>query len=171
MRKPKQRQRGDYRLTDLQRRGRCRNTRPLVLMVCEGQETEPRYLRALFRDLRLPNPVVVGGDVCGTAPTSIVAYAAEHAGDDDYAAVWCVFDCDEHLRVSDARQRAQDKGFEVAYSNPCIEIWYLLHFGYSTRPRTRAQAIRECGKQMGSYSKSECVYARLRESQDDAIDR
>ena len=42
--------------------------------------------------------------------------------------VWCVFDVDEHPRLDDALKLAKESGFEVALSNPCIELWALLHF-------------------------------------------
>ena len=42
--------------------------------------------------------------------------------------MWCVFDVDDHPRVADARQMAADNGIELAISNPCFELWLLLHF-------------------------------------------
>lgn len=45
-----------------------------------------------------------------------------------YDAVWCVFDVDDHPRVSDAIVMARDNGVELAISNPCFELWLLLHF-------------------------------------------
>jgi len=45
-----------------------------------------------------------------------------------YNSVWCVFDVDDHPRVADARQMAADNGIELAISNPCFELWLLLHF-------------------------------------------
>jgi hypothetical protein len=45
-----------------------------------------------------------------------------------YNSVWCVFDVDDHPHISDARQMAADNGIELAISNPCFELWLLLHF-------------------------------------------
>ena len=45
-----------------------------------------------------------------------------------YDQVWCVFDIDEHPFVPEAKQQARDNGIEVAISNPCFELWALLHF-------------------------------------------
>jgi len=167
-----QRQRGDVRIEDIKRSEPWesrREQRPFVLLVCEGQETEPRYFRALFRDLRLPAPKIVGGDECGTDPASIVEYAVSHQEDEKYTSIWCVFDCDEHRKIPDARQRAQDCGFSVIFSNPCFEIWFLLHYRYNTKQLTRGQAQKECRKWLAGYSKSMDVYEGLRSMQEDAI--
>jgi hypothetical protein len=39
-----------------------------------------------------------------------------------------MFDVDEHKRLADARQLAEAHAIELAVSNPCIELWFLLHF-------------------------------------------
>lgn len=45
-----------------------------------------------------------------------------------YDEVWCVFDIDDHPKIADARQQARDNGIDLAISNPCFELWVLLHF-------------------------------------------
>jgi RloB-like protein len=57
--------------------------------------------------------------------------------------VWCVFDVDDHTRFDDAVQMARDNGIELAVSNPCFELWLLLHFQDSPgmRGRTRIQKL------------------------------
>jgi hypothetical protein len=58
--------------------------------------------------------------------------------------VWCVFDCDDHPLVSEAIKQATDNGIRVAYSNPCLEIWFVLHFedqkGYITSSSAQHKA-------------------------------
>jgi hypothetical protein len=58
---------------------------------------------------------------------------AKRTGDDflRYDEVWCVFDVDEHPYVADARERAYAAGLQLAMSNPCFELWLLLHFSDS----------------------------------------
>jgi hypothetical protein len=41
--------------------------------------------------------------------------------------IWCVFDRDEHPYVEDALALAAQHGINVAFSNPCFELWLLLH--------------------------------------------
>jgi hypothetical protein len=45
-----------------------------------------------------------------------------------YDEVWCVYDVDDHPKLADAFQQARDNEIELAISNPCFELWLLLHF-------------------------------------------
>ena len=42
--------------------------------------------------------------------------------------VWCVHDVDDHPRLDEARIMARDNDISLAVSNPCFELWLLLHF-------------------------------------------
>jgi hypothetical protein len=44
-----------------------------------------------------------------------------------FDSVWCVFDIDEHPHVAEAKLLAAQHGLELAVSNPCFELWLLLH--------------------------------------------
>jgi hypothetical protein len=41
--------------------------------------------------------------------------------------IWCVFDQDDHPNIPQALDLARRTGINVAFSNPCIELWFLLH--------------------------------------------
>lgn len=113
----------------------------LFLIVTEGARTEPNYFRAV-EDARLI-PVermklhVVPPDDGATAPKHLLGRAetAQRAvqpwqPDDE---VWLVFDVDAQSgsnRLDQVRETAQDamrRGWQVAVSNPCFEVWFLLH--------------------------------------------
>jgi hypothetical protein len=109
-----------------------------VLVVCEGQKTEPLYVRAFARAVR--NPLVhVEIDDRGGVPKTLVERAKALKQDAEKQArrqrdenlrfdeVWCVFDVDEHPHLADARQQARDNQIQLAISNPCFELWALLH--------------------------------------------
>lgn len=74
-----------------------------------------------------------------TDPLSIVNAAINYVSlesrdqwtKDDTA--WAVFDGDEHRdsnphNWNDAVQRAKSHGINLAISNPCFELWYLLYY-------------------------------------------
>jgi len=42
--------------------------------------------------------------------------------------VWAVFDRDEHPDFDQAVNRCRENGVQVARSNPCFEVWLILHF-------------------------------------------
>jgi hypothetical protein len=118
----------------LTRRGPSREPLLVLWVYCEGK-TEVRwldYLQRRFRDLAIH--IEREGEV--GAPTTIVERAAEKArelrrkrrnpteGRDE---VWVVFDRDEHPDVAGPMGQACGLGIGVAFSNPCFELWPLLH--------------------------------------------
>lgn len=64
------------------------------------------------------------------APSQLIQYAADlrDRTQDDFDEVWCVFDVDEYKDVPSAVSEALRRDVRVALSNPCFELWLLLHF-------------------------------------------
>ena len=68
-------------------------------------------------------------------PETLINHASQHMrrrrrsrrSDQDFDEIWCVFDIDQHPNVSTAIHNARQSGVEVAVSNPCIELWLVLH--------------------------------------------
>ena len=50
----------------------------------------------------------------------------KHA-DRDFDEIWCVFDTDQHPNLAQAINEAGQSEIEVAVSNPCFELWLVLH--------------------------------------------
>lgn len=121
----------------LERRRPSRAPLPRFLIVCEGTKTEPGYFSHLRQSSRLPIDLVIEG---GRTPKALVQKAVElkrraeaearryHDSSLKFDEVWCVFDVDEHPFVPEAQQQARDNSIRVAISNPCFELWVLLHF-------------------------------------------
>ena len=151
--------------SDNLRRGPARRTpRPEIIVVCEGKVTEPQYfsdLRAVFRNT-LVKITAIGG--CGV-PVSVVERAiferklriqlARKTGDsfDSQFEVWAVFDRDEHPKrqVPDALDLAKSNGVSVAYSNPCFELWGLMHFSCYARPGHHHEVQAALKRQLPGY--------------------
>jgi hypothetical protein len=51
-----------------------------------------------------------------------------------------MFDVDEHPDLPQAIDLAQRHGINLAVSNPCIELWFILHFEAQTAWIERKQA-------------------------------
>jgi hypothetical protein len=81
--------------------------------------------------------------------------AAKSAKDENlrYEEVWCVFDIDDHPRVTDAKQQARDNEVNLAISNPCFELWVLLHFQDQRAHISRAQLRALCREHLPDYKK------------------
>ena len=56
----------------------------------------------------------------------------------DYDYYWLVFDCDDNSQEELQRVIAKAERNKVhwCFSNPCFELWYLLHFVYRDTPLT-----------------------------------
>jgi hypothetical protein len=135
-----------------------------ILVVCEGRVTEPEYLKALQHEFR--NRLVhVEIEKQGGVPLTVVNRAieldvqanaeAKQNRDDDlkYDDVWCVFDVDEHPNLTEALELAKKSGVKVALSNPCIELWALLHFQEQNEQIHRHEAQRVLKEHLPRYDK------------------
>ncbi len=121
------------------RRAAFRDPRPIMLIVCEGRNTEPQYFEQFAIYHKNSRVRVKIADETGV-PFSLVRAAKEYKRDAERAArrerdanleydsVWCVFDIDDHPKVHEAREMAAANGIHTAISNPCIELWLILHF-------------------------------------------
>ncbi len=96
-----------------------------MLIVCEGENTEPSY----FDQLKFKSATIetVGE---GYNTVSLIKRAEFFAQENSYDEVWCVFDKDNFSDYSfnKAITMAEKKGFNVAYSNQAFEYWLILHF-------------------------------------------
>ena len=104
----------------------------VVQVLTEGTVTEPRYLTHWARLNR--NNVHVRISDRGMTPDALVRRATEHVrtgrprrGLPDFDEIWCVFDVDQHPNVPQAVHNAGQNGIEVVVSNPCFELWLVLH--------------------------------------------
>ena len=105
-----------------------------VLIVCEGEKTEPNYFAGLRNRLKLSTSNITVTGECGSAPSSVFDKAKEIAKKDgEYDKVYCVFDKDRHPCYDSATQTARSKKFIPIRSVPCFETWILLHFRYSDK--------------------------------------
>lgn len=142
-----------------------------IAVFAEGEKTEPGYLTHWHRAHRNRVHVDISGGL--GAPMTVVDratqqkhYEAREArrgrgrASDEY---WCVFDVDRHPNVDAAIEKALANGISVAMSNPCIELWFILHFQDQTAhiERSDAQAVSKellkCDKVLDSAALSELV--------------
>jgi hypothetical protein len=60
-----------------------------------------------------------------------------------------VFDVDEHPRLAEAIALAGRHSIGLAISNPCLELWFLLHFEDRTAYIDRHDVQRRAQKHLG----------------------
>lgn len=121
-----------------------------IYIYCEGSITEPEYIRAYYNDFCTKKkvvlfPVKVGEGVPKTLVEKCVKKFNElkkSAKRDSYEknTIWAVFDIDEHNDIEEAIRIAKKIGIEVAISNPCFEVYGLMHKMVYDKPLTRFEA-------------------------------
>ena len=122
---------------DWKRRERNQRQNPRFLIVVEGEVTEPQYLEAIKKSRKIRSVDMVIDSPPPTSPRQIVEKARDRRKqakkNDPYDAVWCVFDVEAKATqqarpdLDDAIQMAKDNKIYIALSNPCFELWILLH--------------------------------------------
>ena len=134
--------------------------RPLgtrILVATEGVVTEPEYLKVFehfhgHRSVRLV-PIGVGGD-----PRAVVERAIEELKklrNDPLArrdSVWAMFDVDVHTRFREVKDLARGNDIPVAVSNPCFELWGILHYQEQDAPLDRHECQRKLGELCADYN-------------------
>lgn len=156
-----------------------RKRRPIIYIICEGKETETLY----FKHFRSRNCLVdiVPIPSKHKAAEHLVKHAKSLISQSDYYPkdgdrLWCVFDRDDNKEqeLQTAVAYARKQGYEIAYSNPSFEYWYLIHFekrnGYLKDSDTVIDILKRNGY-LENYEKSADVYEQLLALQQTAIAR
>lgn len=160
---------------DLRRRGAVRKPYERLLIVCEGEKTEPQYLREIQQAGRLPTAhVQVLHSQIGTEPLQVLAYALTVFKDGDrergvhareFDRIIVVFDRDEHRTYHAALAKAAAQSgklqndnrvavpVDVVASVPCFELWLLLHFEDVHAPLQRHEALERLKAHLPGYEK------------------
>lgn len=115
------------------------------LIVCEGENTERHYF-GHFPVVNKSVRTVYGG--YGGGKIYLVEQAEKIAKQDKYKGhiVWCVFDFDvktdnpsQKQDYDNAIDMAKKKGYRVAFSNDCFELWFVLHYKFIQTPHHRTE--------------------------------
>ena len=120
----------------LRRRAPRIDERSRFVIFCEGALTEPLYLKAFASLQEVRNVATLDIRGMGCDPRRLVEEAkdakrSERRQTTGASEYWCVFDVEAptpHDRLHEAVQMARDNGINVAISNPCFELWLILHF-------------------------------------------
>lgn len=126
------------------------DSRPNLLIFSEGKVTEVQYINDWYKRHR--ELVTVQFDEFHGTPYELVKHAVDAKKRETreekrgrgraHSHYWCIFDRDEHPYISDTFSLAEKHGIHTAYTNPCIELWFLLHFQEQTASLHRHTAQR-----------------------------
>lgn len=158
-----------------------------VLIVCEGQVTEPNYFNGLIQHYKINSANVRITGKGGSSPKSVVElaekiYNEEEEEGDAFDKVFCVFDKDNYKYYKETLNGLSSMKpaniFVAITSVPAFEYWLLLHYEYSTKPYKTQQNGQSAGVQVLSdlkkhfprYTKSHTnVFVALKDKLETAI--
>jgi len=107
----------------------------IFILVCEGKKTEDIYFKSFRR--RGCNLRIITIPDNKTDPENLVRLARKQISkwgiDFDYGdQIWCIFDADNNSNssIANATKEATKSNIQIAFSNPCFELWYYLHYKY-----------------------------------------
>ena len=158
------------------RNKQSRKEKPMIIITAEGRnETEARY----FNNFRTADcPYIIKFHKAGhlTDPTKLAEsirkrWDAEEADVRTGDMAFVVVDLDNKESKAKEIQQLEAKSSVEKFivSNPSFEVWYLLHYEYSTRSYMNADAvIRELKKHYPGYEKTSDMYPLLKEKIDEA---
>ena len=155
-----------------------RRSARVFVIACEGEKTEAAYFSHMTQGLRrvrvLPLPTGKDGQ---SSPAHLVERLNQNVGQFSEAQAWLVLDSDHHFEPNHrpgtqaALDEARQRGYQVAVSNPCIELWFVLHWEEVTAPCDEPFCTTRLKELMSSYTHSRYNPEELRAGLAKAIER
>lgn len=154
-----------------------------ILIITEGEKTEPFYLEKLCHKLGLKckistdynNTYLIKIVNIGEDPSQIIARVQKelikNKTKKNWNKIFCVFDRDTHQHFSDAKDKIhtlnstyQQYGQEIIpiISCICFELWFILHFHYTTKQYScfadLLPDLKRCNSIFSNYEKKDCSF-------------
>ena len=140
------------RTGQIKRRGLRKEPKVRFILFCEGRNTEPVYFSAIKKiwtsalisiESRrgVGVPITIAQEALKFAKSEGLVPGTRRRRNmfEERDEVWAVFDRDEHERYEEAVSICEANGIGVARSNPCFEVWLILHEQDYDRPDDRHQ--------------------------------
>ena len=154
---------------DRKRNRNNRRSKRVILVAYEGKNKTERNYFDSFKGLDKNYTIrtVPGNE---TDPVNLVKQTIENVKekglvleDDDRA--FCIFDTDvnssKNIQIVEAIELAQSNNIKVITSSPCIEMWFLLHYEYTTASMSSEDVIKRLKQHYPKYIKNCNMYPIL----------
>ena len=158
---------------------KIRKQKSKILIAAEGKnKTEKTYFSNFEDGTKSYNISYAKGN--NTDPLNLVQMLIkqiENMGldlqDDDMA--YCIFDTDtnpdKNKIINEAIQLAKKNNIKIITSSPCVELWFLLHYDYTTSNMSNEEVIKRLKKFYPKYEKNVNIYPEIIKNLDKAIER
>ena len=158
---------------------KVRKQKSKILIAAEGKnKTEKTYFSNFEDGKKTYNITYARGN--NTDPLKLVKMLIKEIDelkldlqDDDVA--YCIFDTDvdpnKNKIIEDAIQLAKKNNIKIITSSPCFELWFLLHYDYTTANMDSEEVLKRLKEYYPKYEKNINIYPDIIKEIDLAIDR
>lgn len=158
---------------------KIRKRKNKILIAVEGTNKTEKIYFSNFDDGKKPYTITIakGND---TDPLGMIKLLSKEIDKRDIDLsngdiAFCVFDTDVNTKknkiIKDAINLAKEKGIRIITSTPCIELWFLLHFEYTTARLSNNSVIKRLKKYLPKYEKNINIFPDIKDKVYEAIDR
>ena len=131
----------------------------LFVIAAEGEKTERQYFD-VFQSSRIRVEVLETEPDGKSAPKHVLArlhaYTRKYSLDDEDE-LWLVADIDRQRPefLKEIAAEAKQAGYRIAFSNPCFELWLLLHFEECKKEFHECASVEAAIRaKLGAYNKT-----------------
>ncbi len=163
--------------TKLLDRKHDRRSAKLFVIATEGKDTEKQYFE-MFGNRKVKVEILATGEDNKSAPEYVLERLDKFKdlyGFSEEDELWLVLDVDRWVKRDQliaVCPQARQKGYQLAISNPCFEIWLCLHFGdLFPEDRTCKDFEIRLRNILGSYNKSNLDVLAYKPNVKSAIER
>ena len=158
---------------------KVRKQKSKILIAAEGKnKTEKTYFSNFEDGKKSYNITYARGN--NTDPLKLVKMLIKEIDelkldlqDDDVA--YCIFDTDvdpnKNKIIEEAIQLAKKNNIKIITSQTCFELWFLLHYDYTTANMDSEEVIKRLKEYYPKYEKNINIYPDIIKEIDLAIDR
>ena len=167
------------RIEQIKRNRKNRKRKENILFEFEGKnKTEEIYFKNFQKR---ENPYIIkfayGQD---TDPVSMIKTLISYMEKEDISQengdkIYCVFDADidsnKQRGINEAIKLASENGIEIIISIPCFELWYRLHYSYTSKVYlSNKEIINDLKKYIPAYEKNIDIYEIIKDKTNKAIE-
>jgi hypothetical protein len=158
---------------------KVRKQKSKILIAAEGKnKTEKTYFSNFEDGKKSYNITYARGN--NTDPLKLVKMLIKEIDelkldlqDDDVA--YCIFDTDvdtnKNKIIEEAIQLARKNNIKIITSSPCFELWFLLHYDYTTANMDNEEVIKRLKEYYPKYAKNINIYPDIIKEMNLAINR
>jgi len=140
----------------------------VILIICEGESEEiyfNNYNKKEWNCIRIYTP-----NSSYTDPINLVEYAKRQKQRLNPETTWCVFDIESKPQeIIDKTIKNAGKNIYIITSNPCFELWFLLHFQMITSTLNNYDTIQLLKKHITNYKKGNNIFKLIEDKTTNAI--